>query len=284
MTLALTAARFDDGTDLLDLLDPSTTGVGVTRISFGPASARSVVESRTDISGARDTSSLHGGRAVSLSFESTSSTPGTANDLISPWLDPSARFWLYFTPAGEAERRILLRADSGTGFGFVNNRLSAIDSSYSWVAPDGILEAATASSVTADATPDVEAGRSYDRTYDRSYPPGPTTGVVTASVDGTTDAWPIITLTGPCTSPNIENQTTNKRLLFPNLSLGPADELVIDMRERTVSLGSQSRLSELDFANSEWWSLVPGDNSIRYYPTIDGGGASSTVAWRHAYL
>ena len=74
----------------------------------------------------------------------------------------------------------------------------------------------------------------------------------------------------------MENQTTGERLVFTGLTLLAGDWLEIDCRERTIRLNglpAQSRYSLLDFPASSFLRLLPGVNTVRYYPVSFGDGA-----------
>lgn len=277
--------RLELGATTLDLSDPAN-GVFVQSWDLGYAVTRAVVENRTGASGTRDQTALHAGSVVTLQGKFLATAGLTRREILDSlrtFCRPADRPYLYIAEGAEAERRVLLRPDTGSApFAHPPGK---IDFAMSWVAPDGVLEAATESEVTVAATPDIEAGRTYDLTFPRQYPAGSPVGVETITNDGTADAWPVVTISGPCVGPQIENQTTGKQMLFPGLTLLSSETLELDMRERTALLGGgQSRLSFLDFGESEWWALIPGDNDIRYFPELDNGGSDAVVAYRSAWL
>jgi hypothetical protein len=68
--------------------------------------------------------------------------------------------------------------------------------------------------------------------------------------------------------------------------LGAGEYVEIDTRARTADLMSlsNSRLNLLDFAVTSWWRIEPGDNQIRYNPTISDAGSAAVITYRPAWL
>ncbi len=106
----------------------------------------------------------------------------------------------------------------------------------------------------------------------------------TLSNVGTTEAYPILTFSGPLTNPSMHNQTLGKTFAITK-TLISGDTLVVDMREKTATLnGTTNALGDLT-SNSEWIWLVPADNTMQF---ATSGGSTDTgncvVAWRDSYL
>jgi hypothetical protein len=124
-------------------------------------------------------------------------------------------------------------------------------------------------------------GRTYNRTYPLTYAAGGTGGNLTATNTGNFPTRPVLTITGPSTSPRVENVTAGKHLLF-DLTLGVGDFLVVDLDARTILLGgTASRYSSLA-AGSSWWDLAPGDNLLKF-TSADSMGTLE-VRYRSAWL
>jgi hypothetical protein len=82
------------------------------------------------------------------------------------------------------------------------------------------------------------------------------------------------------TDPIIVNDATGSTLKFVGLTLSSTDTLVIDLRNKTVTLnGSTNRRSKL--INPQWFYLAKGINHIRYRAAVTGTGSTLTVAWRN---
>lgn len=275
-----------DGLTTLELDDAN--GFDVEAVDLGFPSIRAVADSRVDADGEDDRTAHIGARAVVLSgvvVPTATLTRQAVLDRIRAFLRPDLRSYLVFElEAGVGARRIRLRGDQA---GAVIERPGSAEVTFGWSGPDGIIEAETEASVVAEATPDVEVGREYPLEFPRAYPTSSPLGVVTVTNAGTVTAYPVLELYGPCTNPRIENQTTGGALVFSNLTLADGEMVEIDTRERTIFLEGdelQSRYDRLDFAESSWWALAPGDNSVRFYPESFDVGCEAVVLFRSAWL
>lgn len=87
-------------------------------------------------------------------------------------------------------------------------------------------------------------------------------GQMATNIDnmGEIDAYPIITITGKTTNPKITNLTTNEFVELDRTTTS-SDVLVIDMRERIITLNGVSIASSRTM-DSAWWKLAPGENKI----------------------
>lgn len=95
---------------------------------------------------------------------------------------------------------------------------------------------------------------------------------VTVNNTGTIALYPKITLNDKVTSPTLTNVTTGQFFFLSGFTSSPGDEIVIDMKNRTVLLNGGSILPYLT-VTSTWWQLLPGDNTIK----MTSGDSSDTV-------
>jgi len=88
-------------------------------------------------------------------------------------------------------------------------------------------------------------------------------GSTPTSVDNTSGVYiyPIITLNGKFTNPVIRNNTTGYQIEL-DITTGITDEIIIDMKNRTVTLNGGSILP---FKSGSWWGLQDGVNMIQMY-------------------
>jgi phage-related protein len=91
------------------------------------------------------------------------------------------------------------------------------------------------------------------------------------------------TLIGPVVNPRLENISTGETLYFEG-ELGVGDELTVDSLNRSIVLnGNASRYSWLA-VGSQWFSLAPGETSIRYAGSTVGAGARYAIAFESAWI
>jgi hypothetical protein len=280
--MAVTAVRLEDGTSVLDL---RAGGYRVARLDIGLPAVRAVTGPRPDQDGEDDTTAHHGAAVVAMDVRLLARDQPlmVLRDALRAFCHPAARPFLVVEEDGQ-QRRIRLRADQFAGP--ITNPLHQ-QVQVAWRAPDGVMESLAERIGTSDAITAGEGGRSYPRTYPVTYAESSSVGAVTVTNDGNVAVPPLLRLYGPSDSPRVENQRTGERQLFPGLTLLAGDWLEIDSRERTVrlnGLATQSRLSLLDFANSSWLRLLPGQNTIRYYPVSFGDGARLEARFRPAWL
>lgn len=95
---------------------------------------------------------------------------------------------------------------------------------------------------------------------------------------------PSLRIHGPGTNPVVKN--AGVPITFSGLTLAAGDYVDVDLLQRTVidNTGA-SRYSTIDFLNTTWWYIYPGDNTVR----IDWGSGSTAasdldVTWRDAWV
>lgn len=96
------------------------------------------------------------------------------------------------------------------------------------------------------------------------------------------DTLPQIVLKGKWTNPVITNLTTNEFVKL-NITTQAGDELIIDMKERTVTLNGGSVLPFRD-ASSDWWGLVHGQNTIEVLSDSQTDTSEAVIRYREQYL
>jgi len=91
--------------------------------------------------------------------------------------------------------------------------------------------------------------------------------------------YPIITLPGVFTNPRIQNNTTGQYIELA-VTTATGDEIVIDMKNRTVTLNGGSILP---YKSGNWWWLVPGTNMIELTSGSGSDDTEGTIKYRLAY-
>lgn len=101
-------------------------------------------------------------------------------------------------------------------------------------------------------------------------------GIVAGTIHsaGSAPSWPRWEIAGPFTGAEIVNASSPERPIVFNGTLEANETLVIETRPHSVSarVGSTSRIGEFDLVNTDFWSLVEGENSI----TVQVGGYFTT--------
>lgn len=115
-------------------------------------------------------------------------------------------------------------------------------------------------------------------TFPAQVPPG-TQGCLAVNA-GTFETRPIITVTGPVTSPSIINGNTGQAVTFTGLALAANAQLTLDMDAR------QAFVSGVFFPadpSSSWWVLEPGQTLV-YMTGSSSAGSVLGIEFASAYI
>lgn len=141
-----------------------------------------------------------------------------------------------------------------------------------------------APAAAAAGLPAAAGGMVFPVTFPLTFPGGGGGGSLLATNAGRYETWPTLRIVGPATDPVAENLTTGKRFRLAPLTLGTGDYVDVDMDARTVLLnGSASRRAAVA-ADSDWWSLAPGDNAVRFGAAAYDPAAQLQLTWRPAWI
>lgn len=107
----------------------------------------------------------------------------------------------------------------------------------------------------------------------------------TVTNDGDATAWPVWTITGPCTNLVLRNLTTGKELSL-EVTLDDGETVVIDTRPdyKTVTHSDGSNLYGLLGSGSSMWLLAKGSNAIRIEMTGATEDSAVQLSYRRRYL
>lgn len=226
------------------------------------------------------------GRGVTLSVVVRGDSPSDAVDnadaLLAAWqLDTRQDGFNEVAPLtvkipGRAARRLHGRPRRAS-LSPTSIRSSRVDATLEYFAPDPRWYSADLrSEVLNIGTP--ATGRSYPRQYNYGYGGGQSNSTTLVNA-GNFETRPVITITGTCNNPRIQNVTTGRTLRL-NISLTSPDFLVVDCAKRTVLLnGTASRYAA---KVGDWLELAAGANQIRLL--TDAGSPIVSVDWRDAWL
>jgi hypothetical protein len=150
-----------------------------------------------------------------------------------------------------------------------------------FLATDPRIYAAAAKSLSA-ALPTLSGGLTFPAAAPFVFGAAGAGGAIAATNDGTIDTPWVITFTGPLVAPTVEHTAQSRTLSLSGATLAAGETVVIDSAARTVLLnGTTSRYSWLS-SSSQWWTLEPGANALRFGAA--SGSGTCQVAYRDAWL
>lgn len=125
-------------------------------------------------------------------------------------------------------------------------------------------------------------GRTYPRVYPMTYGSvGAQPAVVTN--DGNYTVWPVVTIYGPCANPIAVNTTQGKSIKV-SLTLAGGDFLVIDMDAHAILLNGTASRRYAMTSDSQWWSLDPGQSSLRFLADVYQAAAHMDIQFNSAWV
>ncbi|MFC8008931.1 phage distal tail protein [Streptomyces cinereoruber] len=101
----------------------------------------------------------------------------------------------------------------------------------------------------------------------------------TVSNPGSTAVYPVITITGKTTNPSITNLTTGERFHLTGYAVDSSAVTVIDMLNHTVTLNGGNAFGYVP-TDSDWVSLIPGDNEFLFETDASSDVATADLEWR----
>jgi hypothetical protein len=195
---------------------------------------------------------------------------------------PSRTLVPFYVKAPGVAERVLFVKPMGCRYNWTQDRRTGTAPVQFLVhAEDPRLYTNVLNSIVMAAGSTITSGRGYNKSYNYGY------GTIVTVPDsysfvvgGNRPAPATITITGPCTNPQITNDTVGIALQFI-ITLGVSDVLVVDLLNHTVMLnGTVSRRGTLQLPN---WYLLPVGNNIFHYRNASGSTSTATVAYRDAW-
>jgi hypothetical protein len=135
--------------------------------------------------------------------------------------------------------------------------------------------------LTATVSKLVSGGYTYPVIYPVIYSGGGSPTTITNS--GATDVFPKVTLSNVMNNPVLTNITTGATFALTGLITATGDQVVIDMRQKTVTLNGSS-IFGLIGSSSDFWSLQPGPNSVTLTTPNSGDTVTAVFSWRSGVM
>lgn len=138
---------------------------------------------------------------------------------------------------------------------------------------------------TALAAPSSD-GLVFPLAFPLAFGGGQSGGSVFLENNGTADAWPLFTVRGPASAPQIVDATTGDRLAFASDYTVPAGQTIeIDTLLRTVVVSGTTVSRNAELLTREWFSIPPDDrHEIRFTAGTYDPDALLTATWHHTDL
>lgn len=141
-----------------------------------------------------------------------------------------------------------------------------------------------------ESTPSNAQGVTFPVTFPIVFTADPT-GSFTVTNNGNLDTRPIITISGPISSPFIQNVTTGQYLWWPNLTLGASDYLTVDLARRGSWLnGTGPYTATPGYSQNyqlasgySWWSFQPGTTTVIFRGNLFNQQGSLSMPFASAW-
>lgn len=277
----------DDGSTL-NLMDRVTNGIAIAQIDLGRPEVREVLEVHPNADGAIDYTVLVGPRVISMTGSAFPCGVGSRQAALAQFMRfarPNRRQQLVYQFDDDATIRSLTMRVTDWTAPITTPGLTAF--SVAWKAADPIAYSVAGSTVSVPPGGNF-TGRTYPLSFNRSYPASyGGAGVVTVTNHGDYLTWPLVRMFGPLTNPSLTWQDGSGQLVFAGISVLAGDWLEIDTKAKTVTLDGDSganRYSFLDFTQTVWAPLQPGDNLLRFSATAAAAPAQVEIDWSDAWL
>ena len=272
-------------------LYPATTPISVVDFDPGYPAVRSVRVPNPGANGESDYTRLFGAKVVAMTLR-TNPDLGDVNPALASlraWAAPSRNVALVYTPTGMTERIVFLKGDQlGAPLPLDTMLFGVVDVLIQWACPEGLELSNLLTQTAVPLQSATSGGRVYPLVFPRTYTAQVGAGTAVVVNGGTASYAPIIRMYGPVTGGRISNDADGgKALEFLGYSLSSTEYVEIDMEAKTVQLqgvpgASTNMRSKL--TTRDWWTLKPGNNTIRFSATTGSSPAQLLVLSRDAWI
>ena len=279
----------DDARGLSSLLKPRGDGIAFQGLDV-QGSVREVTDDTPEQDGATDLTQFAGAAAVTLTLKFYGQFRALMDE-IDQFCVPYARPYLQVTDDEWPGDRILRLRYSTANKPLVRGTGSSRTAAYQWKAPAGVWEDAAAVTYMIPGVTGASGGLHFASTTGVSvnattfidFGPSSVSADSIVTVTGTMRPPWVARLYGPCTGPQLFDDTAGTALVFTDdLVLAAGEYVEVSSAARSanfLSAPDQSRLSYLDWDASRWFDLVPGDNLLRYAPDLPSSGCACQLTF-----
>lgn len=192
---------------------------------------------------------------------------------------------LTFTPSGASTRQMTVRLEAPLQIqssGFIKQFMIGL------VAADPVIYSDfeyTLSSTDLDSTA-TGGSLTFPFTLPTSFGDYNAPGELIITNGGNADVSPVIRIYGGLTDPTIVHMNTQKNVSLVG-TVQPGDFWELDFKNETIYLNGDRTLAligKLDVANSEFFTLLAGDNTLRISGTSPDSSAYGQVIWRDGFV
>lgn len=100
--------------------------------------------------------------------------------------------------------------------------------------------------------------------------------------EGNAHAFPTIRIYGTIADPTLTNETTGETLSITQDLAGDSDYIDLDFYNRTAVLNGTTNI--MQYVSGDWFTLKPGQNSIKLTGSSANSHAVATLSYRDSYL
>lgn len=136
-------------------------------------------------------------------------------------------------------------------------------------------------------TPTSGSGRAYSKTFPYTYVGTGSAQDILVTNDGDIETYPIVTMYGPATTPQITLFRSDGRVFTVRVDIvltTAADSVIVNLRDRTAFTNTGQNVYNFT-KGSSWWALEPGSgNTVRYTATSYDPASYAKFQWSNAYM
>jgi hypothetical protein len=282
------------GANTLDFDNWANHGIIASTVDLGYPTVREVMTNLPGQDGEFDETAYFGTRVVTITGNIGPCTDGSRSQglaTLAPFLAPKARPKLIFALDTDVfDRALSMRPANFTGPVATGN---TVNFSASWKCPDPIAYGLVTNQVSILPSIGGDLGRTYPLVFPRHYPHSYGYMPSVFDTNGDYPAFPLLRIYGPCTDPGVTwldpvtQALLPTKVLFSGLTINLGDYIEVDTKAQTVLLNGDpnaNRYSFLDFANTAWGPLQPGDNLLRFVSSSASSPSLVKVLWQDAFL